>query len=586
MKKILVPFLLFALTGCTKEIINETFIKYSERVEFTAAEQDKTFTLSDITTQNWSIEEVEQDWLTAEKQANQSILIKVRENSDIEREAYITIREGNIENRIRVYQDRARFIDVEEEVSLEASGASRNIMIETNLATTLKVQVTSDNSSWVKTSLSGQTIAVSADPYRGATSRHATAEVTGYSEIGEFVAKSFTITQSTDGVIEYVFDIPEFTQSWVYKVMYNGVQIAEVCKEFIHDNGLAPAASLQAIVVYPMGTDGKADLTEGFVAQVLKMREDSSQSYPAPTTDIHGGSVGWDLVGNCVDAFHHYTNGTLPKVRRVFISSDKGITAEGDYYAAEYASTEAYVVRDKRGDEKEFVYPVVKIATQYWLQKSLMTGRNRDGSRIATNLANAAWAAPYYATPRNAIPACCVYGYADVENPAAQAIREDAGVLYSFPAINGENFLNESGQIVMSFDGNNNATVDNISPEGWGVPDIVEMRKMFIYIGGTVAETYVPGTNVCRVREYLNPDGSWNNVSGRDDENITGLSLRVNNYRSGTGAFQASAHFFIWSRTYDPTIVDTNAPAARYFNSNGEYGMNMMRGYSIRSIRR
>ena len=109
---------------------------------------------------------------------------------------------------------------------------------------------------------------------------------------------------------------------------------------------------------------------------------------------------------------------------------------------------------------------------------------------------------------------------------------------------------------------------------------------MFIYIGGTAAEMYVPGTNVARVTEYLNDDGTPN-LAGREDENIAGLTLRSSMYRlQGSATYPTPTSFFIWSRTYSPTATGNENPGGRAFNRNGEYDQSMMRAMAIRCIRK
>ena len=56
-----------------------------------------------------------------------------------------------------------------------------------------------------------------------------------------------------------------FGNSNVCKVLNKGKQVAEICKEYL----LTPDFSSQAIVIYPMKQDGKADLSQGLVAQLL-----------------------------------------------------------------------------------------------------------------------------------------------------------------------------------------------------------------------------------------------------------------------------------------------------------------------------
>lgn len=61
----------------------------------------------------------------------------------------------------------------------------------------------------------------------------------------------------------YAIDVPaDFSASYVQKIMYGDVQIAEVCKEFIKTS----TVSEQMVVVYPV-VSGKTDLTKGLAVK-------------------------------------------------------------------------------------------------------------------------------------------------------------------------------------------------------------------------------------------------------------------------------------------------------------------------------
>ena len=73
-----------------------------------------------------------------------------------------------------------------------------------------------------------------------------------------------------------------FQESNVHKVMCNGIQIAEVCKEYL----LSDNINAQAIVAYPF-FHGKSDLTNGTVISLL-----------GNTKSVHGGKVAWNPTTN------------------------------------------------------------------------------------------------------------------------------------------------------------------------------------------------------------------------------------------------------------------------------------------------
>ena len=71
--------------------------------------------------------------------------------------------------------------------------------------------------------------------------------------------------------------------------MYQNVKVAEVCREYIRI--ASSSIDKQMIVIYPVTTEGKTDLTKGF-------------------TIPDGGAIVWDIATNTCT----YTPGTKRKV--------------------------------------------------------------------------------------------------------------------------------------------------------------------------------------------------------------------------------------------------------------------------------
>lgn len=155
-----------------------------------------------------------------------------------------------------------------------------------------------------------------------------------------------------------------FDQSNVYKVMCQGEQVAEVCKEYL----LASNVAAQAIVVYPMMNTNKADLSNGTVLQLLDTED-----------KIHGGKVVWNKANNQLT----YTPGNGEAISSFFIAGDKSIAFTKPQVALAVI-VNSNVVQDIRGAETK-TYPIVKIGTQYWMRSNLAATRYSDGSAIAKN---------------------------------------------------------------------------------------------------------------------------------------------------------------------------------------------------------
>lgn len=155
-----------------------------------------------------------------------------------------------------------------------------------------------------------------------------------------------------------------FEQSNVYKVLHEGKQVAEISKEYL----VTPELSSQAIVVYPMTSDGKVDLSKGMVAQLLDH-----------AGEVHGGSVSWNIDNHSLA----YTPGTLPMRNYIYILADKQVSLSVSI-ADEVLPVLVLgdVARDVRGGVIHN-YPIVKIGTQYWMRSNLATALYTDGTAIA-----------------------------------------------------------------------------------------------------------------------------------------------------------------------------------------------------------
>lgn len=155
-----------------------------------------------------------------------------------------------------------------------------------------------------------------------------------------------------------------FDKSKVYKVLHDGKQVAEICKEYL----VAPEVAAQAIVVYPMTKDGQVDLTQGKVAQLLGKEE-----------PVHGGSVFWNKQDNTLT----YVPGHLPVRKLVYVMADGkisfSVTSSDEVLAVMPLEN---VVRDVRGGVIRH-YPLVKVATQYWMGSNWEATSYADGKMLA-----------------------------------------------------------------------------------------------------------------------------------------------------------------------------------------------------------
>lgn len=149
-----------------------------------------------------------------------------------------------------------------------------------------------------------------------------------------------------------------FKESNIYRVMNDGKQVAEVCKEYLLANNI----NAQAIVAYPF-KDGKADLQNGTVISFL------SGNNPI------GGRVSWDSNNTLT-----YTPGNNNPINYFYLTPEPAISFT---VPASPLSVwlEKDMLTDIRGQEK-IVYPIVKIGMQYWMAANLRAIKYTDGKNI------------------------------------------------------------------------------------------------------------------------------------------------------------------------------------------------------------
>lgn len=223
---------------------------------------------------------------------------------------------------------------------------------------------------------------------------------------------SMTFNESKETTQAVAVEIPtDFSTGWVQKVMADGKQVAEVAKEYIR------SINRQVVVIYPMGADGRADLTKGLTST--------------------GASVVWDLDANTATVGEEGN-----ALSTVYVADGNIISSYSGETTA--ATLQPDIITDNRGLFDRNTYKIVKIGTQYWMAENLRATCFRDGSSIASISSgeNAAWKA----NTTGAYLASTDYDWLQV-----------AGYMY-----NGYCVTSEKG----------------IAPEGWEVPSTEQLTKL------------------------------------------------------------------------------------------------------------
>lgn len=137
--------------------------------------------------------------------------------------------------------------------------------------------------------------------------------------------------------------------------------IAEICKEYLYKDGVIDS---RAIVVYPM-VNGEADLRNGLV---LKLLDESG--------NVHGGSISWNEDTNELA----YVAGNSSPILNLYVDENKSVVSTLPNVQLTF-NVSSYVLRDSRSDALQ-EYPLVKIATQYWMGEDLYATHYVDGTLI------------------------------------------------------------------------------------------------------------------------------------------------------------------------------------------------------------
>ncbi len=146
-------------------------------------------------------------------------------------------------------------------------------------------------------------------------------------------------------------EVPKsFSVGWVQKVMVDGKQVAEICREYIK------SITAQRDVIYPCDENGRADLTKGVTTL--------------------GETVVWDLTANTATV-----EGSPASEAAVTVYYNDGEITLAEVEGAASATVTPDVISDRRGTELN-TYTIVKIGTQYWMAENLRATKFTDGTAI------------------------------------------------------------------------------------------------------------------------------------------------------------------------------------------------------------
>ncbi len=582
----------FALTGCSdddKDLTSGDVVHKVGTVYFIADQASQVVPLQNIQTEDFTAWRPDADsWLTLEHLGGNQLIVRVEENLGRIRTSKITVRSGNVIEEIPVYQMEKRSVrfDGVDAVKLRGIGETQLIpLLVSNMEAPYSVECEDD---WVRAEIvdgnqptpdpdptptpgeptpapanqpviEGQAKPIlkltMAENIPGAGERTATLTVKGYMTSGSEVSYKISVSQAATYRRSVSFSIPEFTDSKVYKVLDdNGTQIAEIAKEWLGDqNNAAAGIDMVAAVVYMMGENGKADLSNGFIAQVYKLNTgEMPYLYREPdfNEELYGGTIEWNLKDNCIAT---YKKGTLKAApEKLYIPGDENSLTMEELPNVVEAQVVADVVEDKRPNDTPRTYSIVKVGTQYWLGENLKAKCFVDGTKIscgtATDWANAQ-------KPLVAATSLSYDIYLDLDDAAkADAIEAEIaknGCIYNGNCINNISVVGDYAATALGATAFWTATYpvgpldpagNALAPEGWLVPTKDETTALYNYASEKTSYAglaNVPESNPTyptRLRKIMDVSKCMDDPKSSTDltlpwamdENITGLALCPN----------------------------------------------------------
>jgi len=197
-----------------------------------------------------------------------------------------------------------------------------------------------------------RTLTVQCSAYAGSTLSGVAGEVEPWTD-GEPVESGSTL-----GLTAIHPAVLGFADTGVYRVIREGLPVAEICREWVDLLGCT------ATTVYPVGSDGLTDLTQGLIVGV-------AQGGPA----VCGSTISWQGSQATLTE-----PAALPAVEAFWVDAEGRLTLSAPEDPLP-CNVVAHYMTDVRGTDVTR-YGVQKLGRTFWAWRPLCTLRKADGSAL------------------------------------------------------------------------------------------------------------------------------------------------------------------------------------------------------------
>lgn len=385
--------------------------------------------------------------------------------------------------------------------------------------------------------------------------------------------KKYTVAITNPNFEELAIDVPsiDWTKSYVYKVMNNGVQVGLIAKEYLRST-TGSLVDAQAITYYTdmyNGTDAGqnsswteyADMTTGKVSRVLKTGSADNYTDVSGNSVINRASVSFATSGPAAEILTYTPSASAqPALDKIPFSyfGKKDVGNPQEYLDL---VVEPYYMADSRSyyangqvNAGPYNYKVVKIGNQFWMAENLRTTQlnSNGGNANITNVTDAST----WSTTNSA--AFCTY-----DNSSSNG--NTYGLLYN--------------AIAVGFSSGGTFRIDKLAPTGWRVSrgslGFPQWDVLYFYLGNQDADK--------AGGKLKSTDAAW--VSNLSATNISLFGAMPGGTRRGdNGVFSNAGELnFIWSGGTTPGYMEikNNTGSITY----AENGVNVRIGNTVRCLK-